>query len=80
MHIKINSEEELKEIAATLLHLSVNMRHWQEQWHQHHGAVLLNKKKEWEKRMDEYLEKLGADRSQKLHDVHISVASSEENP
>jgi predicted alpha/beta hydrolase family esterase len=77
MHIKVESEEELKEIAATLLHLSVNMRHWQQQWQEHHGSVLLNKKRDWEERMDEYLKKLGAERTNKQHEVNISIQSEE---
>lgn len=60
MNIKINSEEELVELFRELLHISVNMRHWQVEWHEKYGVELGRIRKHWEKRMDIYLEQLGA--------------------
>lgn len=79
MHIKIESEEELKEIAATLLHLAFNTRYWQKEWHEHHGGKLLHAKKRWEQSLDKYLEKLGAEKTSKIHEVHISIKNSNSN-
>jgi hypothetical protein len=73
MRIVIHSEEELIELARKLLHISVNMRHWQKEWHQHHGAVLLGKKKDWEGRMDALLEELKAERSKVISEVKLIV-------
>lgn len=78
MHIKVNSEDELKEIAATLIHISVNLRESERQWHEHHGATLLNKKKYWEKKMDDYLEGLKAIKTVKVEQVQISIKAEED--
>lgn len=58
MTIKITSEEELKQVAAELLHVMVNLRHYSKAWHEYHGGALLATKKTWEIRADELLKKL----------------------
>jgi hypothetical protein len=75
MHIKVNSEEELKEIAATLLHISVNLRHWQQKWHEEHGSRALERRHYWENKLDDYLAQLGAGKVFHKGDIHISVKS-----
>lgn len=77
MHIKINSEDELKEIAATLLHLSVNLLHYSTLWNIHHGHELLERKKYFENGMREFLNKLEATKTHHPSEVHISIKNKE---
>lgn len=67
MHLKIDSEEELVSAFKELMHISVNMRHWQKEWKEHYGAENRNTKEKWEKRMDEFHEKLDAKYSNPGH-------------
>lgn len=78
MHIRIKSEEELLDLAKKLLHCAVNVRYWQKEWNEKHGGALLERKKYWEKRMDNLLEELGAEKVDKLYDVHISIKNENE--
>jgi len=61
MHLKIESEEELVNIFKELMHLSVNMRHWQKEWKEHYGAANRLAKEKWEERMDKFIEKLNVE-------------------
>lgn len=59
MRIKIHTEEELVAAFKKLLHISVNMRHWQKEYGMHFGSSLRLKKNEWEERFDDFIEKSG---------------------
>lgn len=73
MRIIVNSEDDLVTIARNLLHISVNVRYWQKEWNEKHGGVLLERKKFWENKMDEYLKELGARKSNLLTEVKIEI-------
>lgn len=79
MRIIVHSEDELYEIARNLLHISVNIRHWQKEWNEKHGGVLLERKKHWENRMDEYLKELGARKTNLLTEVKIEINDNTQN-
>jgi hypothetical protein len=73
MRIVVQSEDELYEISKNLLHISVNLRYWTKEWDKHHGKTLLERKQYWQNRMDEYLEELGARKTQLLTEVKIEI-------
>jgi hypothetical protein len=77
MHIKVNSEEELLQIAKELLHFSYNCRFWQKEWQEHHGGRLLEAKRKWEEKLDELHERLGVTKADSIYHVHISIQSEE---
>lgn len=55
MKIKIETEEQLVAAFKKLLHISVNMRHWQKEYGMHYGSGLRVKKVLWEERFDEFI-------------------------
>lgn len=73
MKIKIESEDELMEVAKEALHLLVNIRHYTKAWEETHGAELKNRKKHFEGRADEFLKKLEMEKSLRSDAVHISI-------
>lgn len=79
MRIRIESEEELLQLAKKLLHCSVNLRFWQKEWNEKHGGNLLEKKKFWEKKMDDLLADLGAEKTHNQSEVHISIKNENES-
>lgn len=79
MRIRIESEEELLELARKLLHCGVNLRYWTKEWNKKHGGILLERKKYWEKKMDDLLEELGAEKTQLQAEVHISIKNENKN-
>lgn len=76
MQVKLKDEQELFEFAKELLHISVNMRYWQDQWHKNHGSVLLKQKNKWEKRFDDFIVELKTTRSVHKYDVHIKLENN----
>lgn len=73
MQVKLKTEDELKDMAAKLLHISVNLRHWTKEWNEKHGGLLLQRKKFWENKMDEYLEELKTEKTHTENSIHISI-------
>lgn len=61
MKIKIETEEELVAAFKKLLHISVNMRHWQKEYGMHFGSALRVKKNDWEWKFDKMMEELGVE-------------------
>lgn len=78
MHVKLKNEEELLEFAKELLHISMNMRYWQEQWKKHYGHSLLEQKKKWEKRYDDFVIKYQVARTVHKYDVHIKIENNDQ--
>lgn len=78
MRIKVDSEEELLKVAQEALHLLVNMRHYQKRWHTEFGAILKNRKKEWEDKADTFLERLQMEKSFKSGSIKIEIDNSNE--
>jgi inactivated superfamily I helicase len=58
MKAKVNSEEELHQMAADLFHVLVNLRHYTKRWKEHYGANNNNVKIMWEEKADLLIEKL----------------------
>lgn len=73
MRIKLQDEQELFEVCATLLHTLVNVRHSSKKWHEHYGAKLLNTKTYWENRADELLQRLQIDQFDRHEKVKIEI-------
>lgn len=78
VHVKLNNEKELLELAKEMLHIITNLRYWSNEWNIHHGAVLLNQKKKWEAKADALLERLKTTRSVHKYDVHIKLGTDED--
>jgi hypothetical protein len=79
MHLKIESEDELKDIAAKLLHHLVNLRHAQNEWYEDRGSEKLRKKHYWERKVDDLLVELKAGKTHHQKEIHISIEPNEEN-
>ena len=56
--VRIKSEEQLKDTAAEMLQVMVNLRHFTKIWQQKYGFLPKQNKENWEKRADELIEKL----------------------
>ena len=57
IHIKAESESEMKEELRELTYIAVGMRQWQKKWETHFGSVNKEAKKRWEEKMDEWINK-----------------------
>lgn len=79
MKIKIESEDELLEVAKEALHLLVNLRHYTKEWETAHGAELKTRKKHFEGRADEFLQKLEMKKSHKSDTIKIEINNENKN-
>lgn len=77
MKIVIKGEGELLEIAKELCHILTNLRYFTTEWQLHHGYTLLEQKKKWEKRADDFIAKLKTTRSAHKYDVHIKLENND---
>ncbi len=57
--VVITGQLDLAKINARFIHISINMRYWQNYWQQHYGNRALKQKQRWEKHMDDLLTELG---------------------
>lgn len=57
IHIKIGSEAELLNLTREMLHILVNMRIAQIDFHAHYGTDRAKKRKEWEGKADKLIER-----------------------
>lgn len=64
------------ELAREALHILNNLRHHTKYWDEHYGALAKDAKKKWEKRADEFLEKIQAEKTHSKNQIKIS----NENP
>lgn len=71
MKVTVDSEKELVEMTTELLHILVNLRHWTKLWNENYGGYYLQQKKSWEKRSDDYLQKIGMQKSQQTNEINI---------
>lgn len=78
MNIKINSEQELINVAQEGLHILNNLRHWTKLWNAHHGADLRERKQYWEEKADLFLEKLDVSKTSQSHEIKIEINGDEE--
>ena len=57
IHIKAETESEVKEELKELAYLATGMREWQKKWKEDFGYANKENMKAWEKKMDEWIEK-----------------------
>lgn len=57
IHIKLENESELKEELRELTYIAVGMREWQKKWETEYGSTNKVSKKEWEAKMDAWINK-----------------------
>lgn len=69
--IKIETEEELKQLFLELTHAVHNMRHAQKYWHIHFGSVNRKRKETWETKVDGILNRLGLAEHQNLKSITV---------
>lgn len=69
--IKINSEEELKQLFLELAHAGHNMRFAQKYWHENGGGHARDKKKYWETKFDGVLNRIGLSEHQNTKAIYI---------
>lgn len=79
MRVIIHSEDDLVDVTRNLLHISINLIHWTKEWEKYHGKILNDRKKYWQNRMEEYLEELGARKTQLLTEVKIEINNENKN-
>lgn len=60
MKITLTPGQDVTEIFKEAITILNNMRRWQKGWEAEYGCELKRKKKEWERKADDYLGKLGA--------------------
>jgi hypothetical protein len=77
MVVKITSEEELIKYARELTHLVANVRYAQKLWEDIHGSKLLDKKKSWEGKLDEFLKAHSVEKVERLCHVEIKIENNE---
>lgn len=69
--IKIETEEELKNLFLELAHAGHNMRFAQKFWNEHGGGQARDKKKYWETKFDGILNRMGMSEHQNLKAIKI---------
>lgn len=73
MLIKINSEEELISVATELAHCLCNLRKFTKLWEQDHGVELKARKKYYEAKADELIERLQVTEHRNQEQIKIEV-------
>jgi hypothetical protein len=76
MTVKVETEEELIELSRELIHVLTNLRHVTKEWNKYYGGVLAGRKKEWEKRADELIEKMRATPTHQSTHVQVQINSA----
>ena len=81
MKIKITSEQELIDVTTELIHCLSNLRKFTKLWEQRFGVELKERKKYYEKKADELIERLKVTehRNQQQIKLEINHASSIKN-
>lgn len=57
VHIKADTEAEVKEELRELTYIAIGMREWQKKWEDQYGAVNKAEKKKWEAKLDAWINK-----------------------
>lgn len=73
MGYKIKDEEELLSLCRESVHILNNLRYTTEEWNEHFGHARRERKNYWEKRADDFLEKIDARCSRKAKTVDIKI-------
>lgn len=78
MIVRIKSEAELVELTKELLHIIVNLRFHSSIWEREYGYLHKMKKKSWEKKADDLIEKLGAEKARVSAEYKITILPDQE--
>jgi len=78
MKVVVKSEEELMELGSELLHILVNLRFATKAWERDYGANLRGRKKYYELKADELIQKLQLTKSHHSYQIKIDI-NAEEN-
>jgi hypothetical protein len=73
MVIKINSEEELLNVDAELIHVIANLRKFTKLWEETHGVELKRNKKYYELKADELIARLQVENHKQVYEIKIEV-------
>lgn len=73
MKVKIKNEEELVKVAEELIHILTNLRKYTKLWEESYGVVLKTKKKNFEKRADELIERIQAPEHTRRDEINIVI-------
>jgi hypothetical protein len=73
MIVKINSEQELFDLAEELLRIITNLRHYTKLWEESYGVVLRDRKKCWEDRADKLIATLQIQELTRNETIKIEV-------
>lgn len=69
--IKIESEDQHRQLTGELVHILINLRFWQKYWKENHGFNARRHKEKWEKKADDLLISLGFDEHTRLKAIQI---------
>lgn len=78
MNIKINSEEELIQLAANAVHILANLRRTTKEWNEHFGAPRRERKQYWEGKADELIQQLDAQHLMHHKQIKIEINNGTE--
>jgi len=73
MKVTVRSEEELMELGSELLHILVNLRYATKAWERDYGANLRDRKKYYELKADELIQKLQLSKSHHAGQIKIEL-------
>lgn len=78
MKIKIKSEEELVNVTEELIHVIANLRKFTKLWEESYGVELKKKKKHYEKRADDLIERIQVPDHVRQYEIKIEVDANED--
>lgn len=77
MKIIIKSEQELKEVAEELIHVLANLRKFTSLWEKSYGAILRVRKKYYENKADDLINRLRVPEHDQPHEIKIKIKDEE---
>lgn len=78
IHIKVESEEELVELAEEMLHIITNLRYWSKEWSSKYGVDAKRRMKYWEARADELLANRNVPKYERQEQLKIQIQKTEQ--
>lgn len=73
MKVIIKNEEELVKVAAELIHVLANLRKFTKLWNETHGVELKSRKKYYEDKADQLIERLQVEDHRNPEQVKIEI-------
>lgn len=78
MKIQVTNEQDLIKIAEEAIRVLANLRKFTKLWEESYGVELKNRKKYWEDRADELVEKLKAKELYRKEQIKIEINAEED--